>query len=159
MTITSRLLAATALIVALGTPALALDLNASNEIGVGINLHDNNSHNGGTDTSGIDQSLSNGTAVEGNADVAVNAEERAGKFIGKSVISADGQVIGTISQAQATAEGSTEVVVSLAEAIEAETRLFRLDLAAEVSADSDLRLAWTEAQLMTALQAQAESNG
>jgi len=170
MSLVTKLLAATAMVAALGAPAMALDVNAG--AGVGITLHDNNGHNGGPDTSGLDLSLDGNAAVadssKGNADVsadaaanvdvAADADERAARFLGRSVISADGQVIGTVSQSRATADGGAEVVVALADGIQSEARQFSLDLAAEVSADADLKLGWTQAELLTNLDAQAKAD-
>lgn len=165
MTVISKLLATSAIVVALGAPAMALDVNTTADLGAGITLHDNNRHNGGPDSSGIDLSLRNDTAtadlnanVTGNAQVAASAEERASRFLGKSVISSEGVVIGTVSQARANADGGTEVVVALADGIRTEARQFTLDLAANVSADSDLKLGWTQAELVSELNAQARAS-
>jgi len=151
MTIFSKFVTTTATLLALGAPAMAVDLQTSAGLGAGITLHHNQSKiDSGTATFDVGAAVTRGTSDFGTP---VDPGFDASRFIGDMVIARDGRNIGTISKAYINADGSTAIVVELAEEIPTQARQFTLDVAAAVTPDGDLVLGWTQPELIANLDA------
>ncbi len=58
-----------------------------------------------------------------------------------------------------TEEGKLRLIVALDEKVVSEIRSFSVDLDADAKLDGDVKLGWTEAELMTALAADVAAKG
>lgn len=157
----AKLLSATALVTALALPAMAetsaVTTGTTADSSTGISLDD-------TVNAALDGSL--GAAVTADSTMpAVTAdaaaiEEAATTITGKSVMSADDKVIGSVETAEADANGNLMLVIDVADEVKTEVGKFSIVVSADVATKGDLKLKWTEAELASSLDAKAAaSNG
>lgn len=81
-------------------------------------------------------------------------------FLNNPVVSADGQMLGTVTSAASKDDGTTAILIDLDQAIGADADNAQILLAAGEVSDGQIELIWSKAEILGSLQAQsaAESN-
>lgn len=79
-------------------------------------------------------------------------------FIGNTVMSSDGQMLGTVTSAATKDDGTTAILVDLDQEIGAEADNAQILLAATETADGQVDLIWTKAEILGALINPAEND-
>ena len=79
-------------------------------------------------------------------------------YVGNSVMSSDGQMLGTISSAATQEDGTTVVLVDLDQEVGASTDNFEVMLAAGQESQGEVLLMWSKAEILAALNAQIDGD-
>ncbi len=79
-------------------------------------------------------------------------------YVGNSVMSSDGQMLGTISSAATQEDGTTVVLVDLDQEVGANTDNFEVMLAAGQESQGEVLLMWSKAEILAALNAQIDGD-
>ena len=161
MTRVTKFLATSSILALLAAPALAqgllggVDLNSTLKIESSEGLSAD-----GKVGATADGEVTTEGATNLNADADAEAKAMAdvrGELIGRGVFTNDGVQIGRVTavKAAADADGKMRVIIGIEDAIQSEVRLFSMMVDADVMIDGDLKLGWSQAELMAALSAQA----
>ncbi len=78
-------------------------------------------------------------------------------FVGNAVTSSDGTAIGTVQKSAVTAEGLTILLVQVGQEAGTKAEFFTVTLAPTETADGQVELPWTKADMVGALDAQIAS--
>lgn len=80
-------------------------------------------------------------------------------FMGNSVITADGKTVGTIDKVWLDGSGKSHLQVKLNDSLDRDYSHFSVMMNGEANADGSVKLGWTEAELMSTLDAQVAAQG
>ncbi|MEO8241034.1 MAG: hypothetical protein ABI832_01920 [bacterium] len=189
MTRANKLLTATSLLALLAVPAFAdtmiggdagLDATLHATLGNGANVNAGASASTdatvNSDGSSVATNGASDTAVTATTDVngdgKIDAMDNAGAMasvdpnadahavlIGHSVWSKDGKLVGKVENVGMTNDGKLRLTVAVDAALQSDIRRFSVDVDSTAKLDGDLKLGWSEADLMTTLDADAKTNG
>ena len=76
-------------------------------------------------------------------------------FVGNPVVSSDGELLGTVTNAASNEDGTTSILVDIDQAVGAQADNFQMMLAAGEVSDGQIELIWTKAEVLGALATDA----
>jgi hypothetical protein len=91
--------------------------------------------------------------LNGAAGLAANAAASATAFLNATVTTAEGEVVGVVSDVEAAADGTAVLVVDLADEFIATVDSFSLSASGHAAVDGEVHLGATGAQLRAAIEA------
>lgn len=116
-----------------------------------------------SDTTTITATVGVTAVADGTSNLGTGAGESvtpaSDAFIGNTVMSSDGQLLGTVTSAAAKDDGLTAILVDLDQAIGAEADNAQILLAPGEVADGQIDLIWTKAEILAALINPAANDG
>ena len=153
MTRLHTLLTTAALIGFAALPAAALDLNAKTTLLLGLGNHDGKI--GAAVKDKIQADIKDGGLDDGSGDGVIDVSS---KFVGNPVMTKDGVLVGHIEKVFVSTTGENRIWVVVDRPNDLKVDHFIIVIDPRTEADGTVNLAWTQAELNAAIQAQIAAN-
>lgn len=114
-----------------------------------------------SDTTDISATVGVTAVADGTSNLGTGAGETitpvSEAFLNTPVMTADGQMLGTVSSAASMEDGTTAILIDVDQEVGARADNVQILLAAGEVSDGQIELIWSKADILGALEAQADS--